>query len=44
MQAKTLHSLHIYIDAHYKKDDFWPLRLYCTPARAHLLRQQLFAT
>ena len=44
MQAKTLQILHIYIDPHYKKDDFWRLRLYCTPVRAHLLRQHMFAT
>ena len=29
----------IYIDAEYKKDDFLRLRLYCTPAGTHLLRQ-----
>ena len=44
MQAKALHILHIYIDADYKKNNFSRLRLYCTPAGAHLLRQHRFTT
>ena len=43
MQTKTLYNLLIYINADYKKDDFSRLRLYCTPARTHLLRHQTFA-
>ena len=43
MQTKTLYNLHIYIDSHYKKDDFQRLGLYCTPAGTHLLRQHKFA-
>ena len=36
MLSKTL-------DADYKKHDFSGLRLYCTPASSHLLRQHTFA-
>ena len=43
MQTKTLYNLLIYIDADYKKDDFSRLRLYCTIAGTHLLRQHTFA-
>ena len=43
MQTKTLYNLLIYIIADYKKDDFSRLRLYCTPAGTHLLRQHTFA-
>ena len=43
MQTKTLYNLLIYIDADYKKDDFSRLRLYCTPAGTHLLRQHTLA-
>ena len=43
MHTKTLHNLLIYIDADYQKDDFSRLRLYCTPAGTHLLRQHTFA-
>ena len=42
--SKTLHKLHIHIDADYKKHDFSQLRLYCTPAGFHLLCQQTFTT
>ena len=42
-QTKTLYNLLIYINADYKKDDFSCLRLYCTPAGTHLLRQHTFA-
>ena len=44
MQAKSLHILHIYIDAHSRENDFLRLHLYCTPEGAHLLRQHTFAT
>ena len=44
MQTKTLYNLHIHIDAEDKKDAFSRLRLYCTPACIHLLRQDMFAT
>ena len=44
MQTKALYILHIYINADYKKDDFSPLRLFCTPAGTHLLCQHMFAT
>ena len=43
MQTKTLYHLLIYINADYKKVDFSRLRLYCTPAGTHLLRQHTFA-
>ena len=43
MHTKTLYNLLIYIDADYQKDDFSRLRLYCTPAGTHLLRQHTFA-
>ena len=43
MHTKTLYNLLIYIDADYKKDIFLRLRLYCTPAGTHLLRQHTFA-
>ena len=43
MQTKTLYNLHTYVDAVYKKDNFSRLRLYCTPAGTHLLRQHTFA-
>ena len=43
MQTKTLYNLPIYINADYKKDDLSRLRLYCTPAGTHLLRQHTFA-
>ena len=43
MQTKALYNLLIYIDADYKKKDFSRLRLYCTPAGTHLLRQHTFA-
>ena len=43
MHTKTLYNLLIYIDADYQKDDFSRLRLYCTSARTHLLRQHTFA-
>ena len=43
MHTKTLYNLLFYIDADYKKDDFLRLRLYCTPAGTHLLRQHMFA-
>ena len=42
MHTKTLYNLLFYIDADYKKDDFLRLRLYCTPAGTHLLRQHMF--
>ena len=42
MHTKTLYNLLIYIDADYKKDNFLRLRLYCTPAGTHLLRQHTF--
>ena len=42
MQAKTLYNLLIYINADYRKDDFSRLRLHCTPAGTHLLRQHRF--
>ena len=35
--------MHIYIEADYKKDDFSRVRLYCTPAGTHFLRQHTFA-
>ena len=44
MFPKTLHNLHIYIDADYKNHDFFHLRLYCMPASTHLLCQHTFAT
>ena len=43
MHTKTLYNLLIYIDADYQKDDFSRLRLYCTSAGTHLLRQHTFA-
>ena len=43
MHTKTLYNLLIYIDADYQKDEFSRLRLYCTPAGTHLLRQDAFA-
>ena len=43
MHTKTLYNLVIYIDADYQKEDFSRLRLYCTPAGAHLLCQHTFA-
>ena len=43
MQSKTLYNLRIYNNADYKKDDYSRLRLYCTPAGTHLLRQHTFA-
>ena len=43
MQTITMYNLLIYINADYKKDDFSRLRLYCTPAGTHLLRQHTFA-
>ena len=43
MQTKTLYNLLIYIDGNYKKVDFSRLRLDCTPAGTHLLRQHTFA-
>ena len=43
MHTLTLYNLFIYIDADYQKDDFSRLRLYCTPAGSHLLRQHTFA-
>ena len=43
MQTKTFYNLHIYNDSDYKKDNFSRLRLYCTPAGTHLLRQHMFA-
>ena len=43
MQTKTLYNLHNYNDSDYKKDVFSRLRLYCTPAGTHLLRQNTFA-
>ena len=43
MQTKTLYNPLIYIDANYRKDDFSRLRLYCTPAGTHLLRQHTVA-
>ena len=42
MHTKTLYNLLIYIDADYEKDIFLRLRLYCTPAGIHLLRQHTF--
>ena len=33
----------MYKDADYKKDELSRLRLYCTPAGTHLLRQNRFA-
>ena len=42
MHTRTLYNLLIYIHADYKKDDFLRLRLYCTPAGTHLLRQHTF--
>ena len=42
-RTKTFFNLHIHNDTDYKKDDFWRLRLYCTPAGIHLLRQHTFA-
>ena len=44
MQTKALYTLHIYIHADYKKDDFSSLRLFCTPAGAHFLCHHMFAT
>ena len=44
MFSKTLHNLHIYIDADYKNHDLLRLSLYCTPAGIHLLCQHTFAT
>ena len=44
MQTKALYNLHIYIASDYKKHDFLRLRLYCTPAGAHMLCQHMFAT
>ena len=45
MQTKALYTLHIYIDADYKKKhNFSRLRLYCESAGTHLLSQQMFAT
>ena len=44
MQTKTMYyNLLIYIIADYKKDNFSRLRLYCTPAGTHWLRQHTFA-
>ena len=43
MQSKTLYNLLIYINADCKKPNFSRLRLYCTPAGTHLLRQRTFA-
>ena len=43
MHTKTLYNLLIYIDADCQKDNFSRLRLYCTPAGTHLLRQHTFA-
>ena len=43
VQTKTVNSLLIYINADYKEDDFSRLRLYCTLAGTHLLRQHTFA-
>ena len=43
MHTKTLFNLLIYIDADFQEDDFSRLRLYCTPAGTHLLRQHPFA-
>ena len=43
MHTKTLYNLLIYIDADYRKDDFLRLRLFCTPAGIHLIRQHTFA-
>ena len=42
-QRKTLYNLHFYNSSDYKKDKFSGLRLYCTPAGTHLLRQHTFA-
>ena len=43
MHTKTLYNLLFYNDADYQKDDFSRLRMYCTPAGTHLLRQHTFA-
>ena len=43
MQTITLYNLHPYTDSDYKKDNFSRLRLFCTPAGTHVLRQHTFA-
>ena len=43
MHTKTLFNLLNNIDADYQKMIFLRLRLYCTPAGTHLLRQHTFS-
>ena len=43
MHTNSLYNLLLNIDEGYQKDDFSRLRLYCTPAGTHLLRQHTSA-
>ena len=43
MHTKSLYNLLLYIDEDYQNDDFSRLRLYCTHAGTHLLRQHTSA-